>query len=160
VVGDPTAERPGGGGGDDVDGGGGGGGDGGGGGGGDGGANVACEPAATQLPNGEHNPGTACLACHNGTLGPLFTLAGTVFTAADGATPVAGGTVILRDAANVEIKLITAQNGNFYTTQAFQAPLTVSASKCPDTKAMMAAAEVGECNSCHQPGMAGRIHLP
>ena len=133
------------------------------GGGGDGAA-VACEPASANLPNGEHNAGQACLTCHGpGGEGPRFTLGGTLFTTAQGGTPIAGATILVTDAANVTTRLITASNGNFYTNAALALPLRVGASKCPDTRPMngaIATAQDGDCNGCHQAATTGRIHLP
>ncbi len=126
------------------------------------GASVACEPVASQLPNGEHNPGQACLTCHNGQTATRFTLGGTVFTTAQSATPVPAATIIVTDANNVVTKLITASNGNFYSARTFAYPVKVTASKCPDTRPMIAevATAGGDCNTCHQPGQSGRVFLP
>ncbi len=128
------------------------------------GDSVACEPAATNLPNGEHNPGQPCLTCHGpGGEGPRFTLGGTIFSTAQGGVAVAGATVVVVDANNVTTRLISASNGNFYSNATLALPLRVSASKCPETKPMIgaiASAQDGDCNSCHQPGTSGRIYLP
>lgn len=130
--------------------------------GGDGG--VVCEPAATNLPNGEHNPGQPCLTCHGpGGEGPRFTIGGTIFSTAQGGVAVAGATVVVVDASNVTTRLVSASNGNFYSNANLTLPLRVSASKCPDTKPMIgaiASAQDGDCNGCHQAGTSGRIHLP
>ncbi len=126
------------------------------------GASVACEPVASQLPNGEHNPGQACLTCHNGQTATRFTLGGTVFTTAQSATPVPAATIVVTDANNVVTKLVTASNGNFYSSRTFVYPVKVTASKCPDTRPMIAevATAGGDCNTCHQPGQSGRVFLP
>ena len=123
--------------------------------------NAQCEPAATNLPNGHHNAGTACLTCHNGTTAARFRVAGTLYTSAQGGTPVGGATIVVKDSANVSVKLVTAADGNFYTNEALTPPLTVKASKCPSVdKAMPTAANNGDCNSCHQANTTGRVFLP
>ncbi len=124
-------------------------------------AAATCEPAATILPNGNHNAGEACLTCHDGTGAPLFTLAGTIYTSAAGTTPLAAATVVVTDANGLELKLASATNGNFYTSATIAWPVTVKASKCPDELQMTSQPAVGDCNGCHTAGAAqGRIHLP
>lgn len=123
---------------------------------------VACEEPALTVPNGNHNAGLDCLTCHDGnTLGaPTWTIAGTLYDSAAGTNPVSAATILVTDANGVELKLITADNGNFYTSEPVTFPLTVGASKCPDTKFMTGTPQVGACNSCHTGGAIGRIHLP
>lgn len=125
-------------------------------------APVECEPAAATLPNGNHNAGLACLGCHNGTgLPPRWTLAGTLYDSRQGTAPISGATIVVTDADGVEHSLVTASNGNFYTSAAIAFPVTVRASKCPDTRAMTSQAAVGDCNGCHTANASqGRIHLP
>lgn len=147
-----------------IDSGGGGGGDGGGGGGGDGGGNANCEPAAVP-PNGQHNPGTACVGqgCHDGaTQGvPRFYLAGTLYTSAAGTTPLAGATILLPNGMGTPTKMVTASNGNFYLETPITLPVRAKASLCPNTDmAMTAMVNQPNCNAagCHAAG--NRIHLP
>lgn len=123
---------------------------------------VECVPAATILPNGNHNAGLACLTCHDGQgLAPLWTLAGTLYDSRQGTAPVSAATITVTDALGVELQLVTATNGNFYTSAAITFPVTVSASKCPDTQAMGGQPGVGDCNGCHTANASqGRIHLP
>jgi len=71
---------------------------------------------------------------------------------------VVGANLELTDAKGQQITLHTADNGNFYTTQAVTFPHTVRASKCPDSAEMPGSAPVGSCNTCHDATM--RIHLP
>jgi hypothetical protein len=127
-----------------------------------GGDDVECIPAATTLPFGNHNSGAACLGCHTGqSAAPRWTLAGTLFDSRQGTAPLPGATISIVDAAGVELTLVTASNGNFYTQQPLTFPVTVSASKCPDTKAMTGKPGSGDCNSCHTANASqGRIHLP
>ena len=127
-------------------------------------APVVCEPAATQLPNGEHNAGKACLNCHDGGGGaPRFTLAGTLY-GPGGTAALSAARIVVGDASGAVFKLATASNGNFYTSQTIVWPATVAASMCPDTTAMqasLASSAQGNCNSCHgTAGSAGKIHLP
>jgi hypothetical protein len=123
----------------------------------DGGSDVACEPAATQLPFGNHNAGAACLSCHTGTgAAPKWTIAGTIYGGDGLALP--GATITVTDNGGNELKLISASNGNFYTSQTVQFPVRVVASRCPDTRPMLNAQQIGNCNSCHSG--ASRIKLP
>lgn len=127
----------------------------------DAGNGAACEQGASSLPNGMHNAGLACLGCHTGTgVAPRWTVAGTLYSTAQGGGAISGATIIVTDANNTTVKLITAANGNFYTGQALVMPLRVKASKCPDTRMMPPTATSGDCNSCHQAATTGRIHLP
>lgn len=126
----------------------------------DGGTSATCSPPATSLPPGNHNAGAACLSCHTGSGAPRWRVAGTLYTSAGGNTPLAGATVTITDANNVVTKLVTASNGNFYSGANFAFPVRVGASRCPDNRAMSAAAPSGDCNSCHTAGGTGRIHLP
>lgn len=159
TVGDPNALPT-----DEVDAGradGGGGRDGGGGGDG-GGNNNACENLQT-AGNGEHNPGTSCIGagCHDGnTAGaPRFYLAGTLYTAANSTTPIAGATIIVPTGGGNPIKMVTATNGNFWLTTPVTLPIRgPKASLCPDTVQMTADVNNPNCNSCH--GAGNRIHLP
>jgi hypothetical protein len=130
------------------------------GGGTDAGNGATCEQAVTSLPNGNHNAGLACLSCHNGTVAPRWYAAGTLFATTQGGSAISGATIIITDANNTTVKLVTAANGNFYTPQPLVMPLRVKASKCPDTRSMPPMATSGDCNSCHQATTTGRIHLP
>ena len=119
-----------------------------------------CEPVATILPDGRHNAGQACLTCHDGNQAdaPLWTVAGTIYDSANGTAPLPGATIILTDSVGTEIKLVSASNGNFFTSQTVVFPVRATASRCPDSQAMASPQQVGDCNSCH--GAASRIHLP
>jgi hypothetical protein len=126
----------------------------------DAGGGGTCEPATANMPNGNHNAGQACLSCHTGAGAPRWQVAGTLFSTAAGGAAIGGATVTITDANNVVTKLITAPNGNFYSGANFAFPVRVNASRCPDKKTMGEAAPNGNCNSCHQAGGVGRIHLP
>jgi hypothetical protein len=129
-----------------------------------GGGNVDCvEPVATS-DNGHHNAGLDCMGCHGpGGSAPRWYAAGTLYTSADGSAPLAGATVTVKDANGQEVTIVTATNGNFWTDTQLAYPLTVKASRCPDTKAMVSSVQSpASCNSCHSGGggTPGRIHLP
>jgi hypothetical protein len=127
-------------------------------------ADVACRDAVTPVGSGEHNAGQACIACHAGNAGPDFTLAGTLYTDAAGAAPLAGATITITDANGATFDMVSQQNGNFWTAEPLAFPVHVVASRCPDTQPMSGAiAAAGDCNAggCHASGAAqGRIHLP
>lgn len=127
------------------------------------GSSFACrERVTTNLRDGEHNPGQDCNgACHDHG----FTLGGTLYASATGGAPVTGATITVIDATNRQIDVVTAQNGNFFTSQVMVFPVKVIASACPDVRPMVTqvtAADAG-CNrsGCHATGAAtGPIHLP
>jgi hypothetical protein len=124
---------------------------------------VDCDDLVAANGDGHHNPGLACLNCHGGIgLAPTFTLGGTLYKDLNGGAPLAGATIRVTDGAGQSVKIVTAANGNFYSTQALTFPLTVAASACPDTVPMMAQVQQGQgsCNAanCHDADM--RINLP
>jgi hypothetical protein len=114
-----------------------------------------------QLPSGHHEPGKNCFTCHGQNASPSFTLAGTLYTNSTGNTAYRGATITITDSNNQTIELVTALNGNFYTTQAIAFPVLVMASSCPDAVKMnVAVAATGRaCNSCHAGGPS-QMHLP
>jgi hypothetical protein len=119
-----------------------------------------CIPASAVIPDGHHNPGQDCLTCHQGQAqgAPLFNAAGTLYTDGQGTSPIAGATIVITDANNQQIKVVSSNNGNFYTGKTIAFPITVRASDCPADATMPTQPQVGDCNSCH--GTASRIHLP
>ncbi|HJZ85087.1 MAG TPA: hypothetical protein VKN99_07935 [Polyangia bacterium] len=123
-----------------------------------------CDPIANTNDSGHHNSGADCMSCHNGnTAGaPKWFVAGTIYTSAIGGTPIAGATIHVRDANGQQLTLVSALNGNFYTSLSVVYPLTVSASACPNAAPMLATvAAPGGCNSCHlSGGTPGRVRLP
>ena len=129
-----------------------------------GGASLECLDAVPNPGDGEHNPGQACIACHQADGGPTFTLAGTLYADPAGTTPLAGATIVVTDADGTVTELVTRQNGNFWTNDPLAFPVRVSATRCPDTTPMIGAvAAPGDCNSggCHAAGSAtGPVHLP
>jgi hypothetical protein len=125
-------------------------------------AELDCEPLVDGLGTGYHNPGTACLDCHQGQQpsAPFFTLAGTVFKDAAGTLPARGATVIVVDGDGTVIKMPTQLNGNFWSSVPLAPPLTTVLSRCPDNIPMISNFVDGDCNSCHGGvGDPGRIVL-
>ena len=127
-------------------------------------ATAQCKNGVNTAASGNHNPGTDCMAgnCHGpGGAGPLWTVAGTLYGAANGGAPITGATITVIDANNVSHDLVSALNGNFYTGETIPLPAKVYASKCPAISQMNATVSVGSCNSCHTAGSAtGAVHLP
>jgi hypothetical protein len=124
-----------------------------------------CTPEAPANGNGQHNAGANCGSgnCHDG-LGapPKWSLAGTLYVDPEGSAPVVGGTLVVLDSEGTELVLTTATNGNFYTLEPLVFPLTIKASRCPNSLSMKAEVP-GDLQSCNQGGCheAGkRIYLP
>lgn len=121
----------------------------------------ACRNTVASVGSGNHHPGEDCQgACHNHG----FTLGGTIFSAANSATPLIGATVTAVDAAGKTVDIVSQRNGNFYTSQAITFPVTVTASACPNVAPMITkvTATMDGCNKggCHVAGAQGVIHLP
>lgn len=148
-----------------------------------------CEQVATATaPNGHHNAGLSCLAqgCHligaAGTGAPEYSYAGTLYKDVNGATPYAGGTVIVTIGGQT-YKMVAAATddmattgtpgiGNFWIPAALATPSTsamtgtTSATACPN-KLPMATPLIengGNCNNCHSvpgsQGASGRVYVP
>jgi hypothetical protein len=126
----------------------------------DGAASACRNQVVAGLGNGHHNPGQDCMnGCHNHG----FTLSGTLYSSAAGATAVTGGSITVTDAAGKTFDMVSQTNGNFYTTTAVTFPVTVVASSCPSIQHMAGsiAAGSGGCNmtGCHTAAGQGRVHL-
>ncbi len=124
-----------------------------------------CAEPVLGVPSGEHNAGQPCQPCHGpGGNAPLWSLGGTLYTSAAGTSPLSGATIRVSDADGQTLDLVTAANGNFWTSAPVAFPITVLATRCPDSVPMIApVASPGDCNSagCHSAGApSGRIHLP
>jgi hypothetical protein len=117
----------------------------------------ACIALTTSSGDGHHNPGTACLGCHNGGTAPNFAAAGTLYDAVSSGNAIAGATIEIIDGSGTATRVVTGANGNFYTTGPLTGSLTVRASGCPNDMHMTSSA-TGNCNSCH--GATNQIHLP
>jgi len=118
----------------------------------------ACVPRSTAVVDGHHNAGQPCLGCHNGAGAPRFTVAGTLYRTLAGGAAVPSATIVMVDATGKRLQLVTAANGNFYTTVPVALPLSVRASSCPDDQRMVGAVSSGDCNACHDAAL--RAHLP
>ena len=116
------------------------------------GIELACADPMAASEDGYHYPGMACLGCHNGSLGPAFTVGGTLFADAAGSTPVSGVNIHLIGADGGETRMLAAQNGNFWTAEPVAFPATAYVSSCPDVTPMSIQADLGDCNGCHGPG--------
>lgn len=119
-------------------------------------------PAPTPA-DGHHHPGEDCLMCHHqGGLSPPFTFGGTAFLKSDGATAVAGATIHLIDAMGSDVRIVTATNGNFWSTDLVTYPVIAFASLCPTVTPMVTTIDAtgGSCNAsgCHTSGF--RVHVP
>lgn len=146
----PTPDAAGGGDGEEVDGGGG------------GGAPTECENQLADVADTGHHPegydfqqgnkGCITANCHDGSsAGPTYTVAGSVYTkqVAEG-DPVAGVFIYVTDANDKVVKMTTAQNGFFYTTEPVVPPFATFVSGCPQLLPMIGFAD-GNCNraGCH-----------
>jgi len=111
-------------------------------------------------PSGQHNAGQECQGCHApGGGAPTFYVGGTLYSAASGGSAVAGATINITDANGKQVKIVSANNGNFWTRTALAYPIKVDASLCPSTVPMIATvAGNGACNNCHNSAM--RVHVP
>ena len=124
-------------------------------------AGFACRNKVASVGSGQHNPGQDCQgSCHNHG----FTLAGTIYAAANTATSLSGASITITDAGGKSFDVVSQANGNFYTSQAIKFPVTVTASACPSVAPMITqvTATMDGCNKggCHVTGAQGRIHLP
>ena len=125
---------------------------------------VACDnvpsTASLSAPSGHHNAGQECQGCHApGAGAPTFYVGGTLYSAVSGGAAVAGATINVTDANGQQVKIISATNGNFWTTTSLAFPLQVNASLCPNTVPMNSAVTGnGACNNCHNSTF--RVHLP
>lgn len=98
---------------------------------------------------------TACLSCHKtGGTAPSFVLGGTVFTADNGKTPLAGAEIRFVDAKGTLSRAHSDADGNFWlagpsvTTETGKAAArTATLSKVMDVPAS------GNCNECHASNM-------
>lgn len=122
------------------------------------GHNVATHP--------EGNKGQSCItaACHGAPVGvgaPLYSVAGTLYTAGDGVTVAPGGVVTVVDATGIVVDMVADAYGGFYTGQILTPPFRTFASSCP-TKIDMLTSAAGNCNAagCHVPGTtSGTVFL-
>jgi hypothetical protein len=123
-----------------------------------------CKNKVTSVGSGHHNAGQDCMnSCHfHG-----FTLAGTLYSAASGGSAISGASITVKDASGQTFDIVSQADGNFYTSNPVQFPVTVYASECQIQQAgvpMTATISSGGagCNQggCHTTSAQGRIHLP
>ena len=73
--------------------------------------------------DGHHRAGEDCLGCHRqGGDGTPFSVAGTLYADTGGTAPAAGVAIHVLDAAGADVAMITATNGNFWSTDPLVAP--------------------------------------
>jgi hypothetical protein len=124
----------------------------------------SCAPRATSIEDGHHDPGTACLDCHNGSKPDArrFTVAGTLFlTNNDPNQPLSAATVEVVDLRGNKLTLTTQKNGNFYTDQPIaDPPWQVHISQSPTATSMPTPTMSGDCNSCHAQQSQVYLTLP
>ena len=112
---------------------------------------VTCIDAPANLPSGMHNEGMDCMQCHGpaGAASNTWTAAGTVFTDLSADTPQPGATVTITDADQKVVEVVSARNGNFWTSEPLTYPLNVNVT-CIASLTMTAAVQSpGSCNACH-----------
>lgn len=120
-----------------------------------------CIKGAAAPNSGHHKAGQDCMGCHDGLSSNLkWTIAGTVYAAANSTTAVDGANIEIIDSKQKKVVLVTSTNGNFYTTDTFTFPVKVRGTKCPSDMKMNANVTTGSCNSnsCHSSG--ARIYVP
>lgn len=94
-------------------------------------------------------PGEACLGCHDGQAASKLTAAGTVYSNANGTAAVAGATVVITDGTRTLTKT-TNSAGNFYFTESFSYPATVTVTGVGLNMTIQDSHYV-DCNYCHDP---------
>ena len=113
-------------------------------------------------------PGQNCQGCHapgGSAGGAAFSVAGTVFgsATADSGSGLAGVSVIITDANQMDTTLLTNAAGNFFSRVALPLPLKKVAVVRNAQRTEMSGAPEGACNRCHTlppvGGTAGRIHV-
>jgi hypothetical protein len=96
-------------------------------------------------------PGEACLGCHDGQSATRYTAAGTVYTDSAGSAPAGHATVVIAGATRT-VTLTTNAAGNFYTSDAFGFPATVTVTQQGGSALQMQnSLQHGDCNLCHDP---------
>ena len=105
-------------------------------------------------PGPTHRPGQPCLECHDGSIAPEFSVAGTIFERADSLLPAVGATVTLRSSdGSPGFTQATNSVGNFYITAGEYRPaypMRVSVSyQGTDVKMVSPIGRAGSCATCH-----------
>ena len=117
-----------------------------------------------------HRPGQPCLLCHDGKVGDPgeFSVAGTIFLNATGATPAPGVVVTLTSANGATHTLTSNAAGNFYASPGQFTPAypmsVVLTSSSTVVRMSTLIGRAGACATCHQdpagPSSAGHIFVP
>ncbi len=122
-----------------------------------------CKNKVTSYGSGHHNAGQNCMNCHSGE----FSIAGTLYTSATGGTAIAGASITVKDASGQTFDIVSQADGNFYTTNNVQFPVTLYASECqiqqagvPMTETVTSSDAGCSKSGCHTTSGQGRIHLP
>lgn len=120
-------------------------------------------------PGPTHRPGQPCLECHDGSIGPDFSVAGTIFERADSLTPAAGATVTLRSSNGSPAFVKTTNSaGNFYLFAGEYKPVypmrvTVSY-QGTEVQMVSPIGRAGSCATCHSDPAgntsAGHVYIP
>lgn len=121
------------------------------------------------LGSADMNPGMACIKCHAGNTGPLFSISGTVYPTAHEPDlcngGVSGAQVVVTDKNGKDTTLtVRATSGNFYSVVSIPTPFTAKVLYQGRTRAMNTPQTDGDCNKCHTQdganGAPGRVLLP
>lgn len=127
-------------------------------------AGPPCKNKVTSVGSGHHNAGLDCMnSCHfHG-----FTLAGTLYSAPSGGSAISGASITVKDASGQTFDIVSQLDGNFYTLNPVQFPVTVYASECqiqqagvPMTVTVTSGGAGCNQSGCHTTSAQGRIHLP
>ncbi|HEY3357330.1 MAG TPA: hypothetical protein VGQ83_29035 [Polyangia bacterium] len=115
------------------------------------------------------HPGRACNACHGSGGGPIFSIAGTLYPTGheyndcNGAGQ-AGAQVVITGADGRVLTLTPNTNGTFTSYGVIALPYHAKVVAGGRERAMSAAQQSGDCNSCHTQagasGAPGRIVVP
>ncbi len=109
-----------------------------------------------------HNLGANCLSCHTpgGEGGDyVWTMAGTVFTDAQGSAPAESVQVLIYDNAGaLRQRLVTDYNGNFWTAEPVPSPYRTGLTRGQDTLWMETQPTNPACATCHTQGSF--VHYP
>lgn len=114
-------------------------------------------------------PGSNCLRCHSPggeASGRVFSVGGTIFTAADSSAcdGVEGVSIKVTDAQGKTVSMLSNGVGNFWSTTPLTPPLSMVADYQGRTVTMPVTAPTGGCALCHSwpdpTSASGRIRAP
>jgi hypothetical protein len=114
--------------------------------------------------NANMRPGQSCRGCHS------YPISGTIYptlhepTNCNGLNGSTGVRIVITGANGTTMTLTPNSAGNFFSNSAPSTPFTVRVTSSAGTRAMMAAQNSGDCNSCHSQngtnGASGRVTAP